>query len=189
MIDSLFFADSPGVEPFRARFMSQSGFDPIDLLAALAPVTEHIGLLATASTTYSSPWDLARRFASLDHLSKGRAGWNIVTTGNPLAAANFADRPHPEHADRYQRAEEFVEVVLKVWDGWEDDAVLASREQGEWADHRKLIDRVRRVAPSDGLEAFGGADGAAQGAAVRRDEGARDHRRHRRRAARTGWRT
>jgi N-acetyl-S-(2-succino)cysteine monooxygenase len=137
-LDSMFFADSPGVAAFRPRFMAQSGFDPIDLLAALAPVTEHIGLLATASTTYSSPWDLARRFATLDHLSNGRAGWNIVTTGNPAAAPNFADRPHPEHADRYERATEFVEVVLKLWDGWEDDAVVASPATGQWADGDKL---------------------------------------------------
>jgi FMN-dependent oxidoreductase (nitrilotriacetate monooxygenase family) len=118
--------------------MAQSGFDPVDLLAALVPATEHLGLLATASTTYSSPWDLARRFATLDHLSKGRAGWNIVTTGSPAAAANFADRDHPEHGDRYQRAVEFVEVVCKVWDGWEDDAVVASTATGEWADQAKL---------------------------------------------------
>ena len=138
LLDSLFFADAPGVATFRTRFMAQSGFDPIDLLAALVPVTSHIGLLATASTTYSSPWDLARRFATLDHLSGGRAGWNIVTTGSAAAAPNFADRPHPPHAERYQRAREFVEVVLKVWDGWEDDAVIASQSAGIWADGRKL---------------------------------------------------
>ncbi|MEO7370386.1 MAG: NtaA/DmoA family FMN-dependent monooxygenase [Ilumatobacteraceae bacterium] len=138
VLDSLFFADSPGVAPFRPRFMAQAGYDPVDLLAALVPVTGHIGLLATASTTYSSPWDLARRFATLDHLSKGRAGWNIVTTGNPIAAGNFADRPHPRHEDRYRRAQEFVEVVLKVWDGWDDDAVVASIERGIWADRDRL---------------------------------------------------
>ncbi len=138
VLDTIFFADSPGVAEFRPRFMAQSGFDPIDVLAALSAVTEHIGLVATASTTYSSPWDLARRFATLDHLSGGRAGWNIVTTGSPYAAPNFADRPHPPHADRYQRAQEFVEVVLKVWDGWEDDAVIASAQSGIWADGSKL---------------------------------------------------
>ncbi|MEP7202120.1 MAG: NtaA/DmoA family FMN-dependent monooxygenase, partial [Ilumatobacteraceae bacterium] len=133
-----FFADSPGVAAFRPRFMAQSGFDPLELLAALAPVTEHLGLLATASTTYSSPWDLARRFATLDHLSNGRAGWNIVTTGSPAAAPNFADAPHPGHGDRYERAREFVEVVLKLWDGWEDDAVIASPATGQWADGKKI---------------------------------------------------
>lgn len=138
ILDSLFFADSPGIDIFRTRFMVQAGFDPIDLLSALVPHTEHIGLFATASTTYGAPWDVARRFATLDHLSKGRAGWNIVTTGTPVAAANFSDAPHGEHEDRYRRAHEFVEAVLKVWDGWEDDAVLASSTSGRWADHRKL---------------------------------------------------
>jgi FMN-dependent oxidoreductase (nitrilotriacetate monooxygenase family) len=118
--------------------MAQVGYDPIDLLAALAPSTEHLGLLATASTTYSEPWDLARRFATVDHLSDGRAGWNIVTTTSPIAAGNFGSRPHPPHADRYARAEEFVETVVQVWDGWEADAVVASRESGIWADPAKL---------------------------------------------------
>jgi N-acetyl-S-(2-succino)cysteine monooxygenase len=138
MLDSLFFADSPATSTFRGRFMLASMFDPIDLLAALTPVTSEIGLFATASTTYSSPWDLARRFATLDTLSKGRAGWNIVTTGNGAAAHNFSMAAHPEHADRYLQAHEFVEVVLKVWDGWEDDAVVASVESGEWADPAKM---------------------------------------------------
>jgi N-acetyl-S-(2-succino)cysteine monooxygenase len=138
MLDSLFFADSPATSTFRSRFMLASMFDPIDLLAALTPVTSEIGLYATASTTYSAPWDLARRFATLDTLSKGRAGWNIVTTGNAAAAHNFSMHEHPEHADRYLQAHEFVEVVLKVWDGWEDDAVIASVERGEWADPAKL---------------------------------------------------
>jgi FMN-dependent oxidoreductase (nitrilotriacetate monooxygenase family) len=137
-IDSVFFADSPGVAVFRTRFMAQSGFDPIDLLAALTPVTSHIGLLATASTTYGTPWDVARRFATLDHLSGGRAGWNIVTTTNPLAAANFGDRPHAAHDDRYRRAQEFVEVVEQLWDGWDTDAVVAEAASGEWADPAKL---------------------------------------------------
>jgi N-acetyl-S-(2-succino)cysteine monooxygenase len=138
VLDSIFFADSPGVALFRTRFMAQSGFDPVDLLAALTPVTSHIGLLATASTTYGTPWDIARRFATLDHLSGGRAGWNIVTTGNPIAAANFGDRPHAAHDDRYRRAEEFVEVVRQVWDGWDDDAVIAEAASGEWADPTRL---------------------------------------------------
>jgi FMN-dependent oxidoreductase (nitrilotriacetate monooxygenase family) len=138
VLDSIFFADSPGVAPFRTRFMAQSGFDPIDLLAALTPVTSHIGLLATASTTYGTPWDVARRFATLDHLSAGRAGWNIVTTGSPLAAGNFGLAEHPEHDDRYRRAQEFVEVVQQVWDGWEDDAVIAEAGSGEWADRGKI---------------------------------------------------
>ena len=101
-------------------------------------MTSHVGLLATASTTYGTPWDIARRFATLDHLSGGRAGWNIVTTGTPVAAANFGDRPHAAHDDRYRRATEFVEVVQAVWDGWDDDAVVADAGGGAWADPTKL---------------------------------------------------
>ena len=82
--------------------------------------------------------DLARRFATLDHLSGGRAGWNIVTTNSPLVAANFGEAAHPVHADRYARAHEFVDVVQRVWDGWEDDALVGDRERGVWADRTKL---------------------------------------------------
>ncbi len=96
-IDSLFLADVPYMAPPRAWFMAQSWFDPVDVLASLVPVTRHIGLMATGSTTFSNPWDLARRFATLDHLSGGRAGWNIVTTASELVAANFNDLPFPEH--------------------------------------------------------------------------------------------
>jgi FMN-dependent oxidoreductase (nitrilotriacetate monooxygenase family) len=108
------------------------------VLSALAAVTSHIGLIGTGSTTYSKPWELARRFATLDHLSGGRAGWNIVTTVTPLAAANFGEPAHPDHADRYARAHEFVDVVTRAWDSWEDDAVIGDRERGVWADCSKL---------------------------------------------------
>ena len=108
------------------------------MLSALAAVTDHVGLIGTGSTTYNKPWELARRFATLDHLSGGRAGWNIVTTVTPLAAANFGEPVHPDHADRYARAHEFVEVVLRVWDSWDDDAVIGDRERGVWADRSKL---------------------------------------------------
>jgi N-acetyl-S-(2-succino)cysteine monooxygenase len=108
------------------------------VLSALAAVTDHVGLIGTGSTTYNKPWELARRFATLDHLSGGRAGWNIVTTVTPLAAANFGEPVHPDHADRYARAHEFVEVVLRVWDSWDDDAVIGDRERGVWADRSKL---------------------------------------------------
>jgi FMN-dependent oxidoreductase (nitrilotriacetate monooxygenase family) len=101
-------------------------------------VTSHVGLLATASTTYGTPWDTARRFATLDHLSGGRAGWNIVTTGTPVAAANFGDGPHAPHDERYRRAVEFVDVVRAIWDGWDDDAVVADAAGGAWADPTKL---------------------------------------------------
>ncbi len=138
LLDSLFFADYPGLAELGVEFMPPPHFDPIDLVSALAPLTEHIGLIATGSTTYSAPWDLARRFATLDHLSAGRAGWNIVTTATTAAAGHFGSTPHPDPAARYARAQEYVDVVQRVWDGWEDDALVGSRELGVWADRAKL---------------------------------------------------
>lgn len=138
LMDSIFLADDIAIPEYRITHMPQTLFDPIATLSALAAVTEHIGLIGTGSTTYSKPWDLARRFATLDHLSGGRAGWNIVTTNTPLAAANFGEDAHPAHADRYARAHEFVDVVTRVWDGWEDDAVAGDRERGVWGDRSKL---------------------------------------------------
>jgi FMN-dependent oxidoreductase (nitrilotriacetate monooxygenase family) len=137
-MDSIFLADNIAIAEYRATHLPQTQFDPVSVLSALAAVTNHIGLIGTGSTTYSNPWELARRFATLDHLSGGRAGWNIVTTVTPLAAANFGDRSHPEHADRYARAHEFVEVVTRAWDSWDDDAVIGDRERGIWADRSKL---------------------------------------------------
>jgi FMN-dependent oxidoreductase (nitrilotriacetate monooxygenase family) len=137
-MDSIFLADNIAIAEYRATHLPQTQFDPISVLSALAAVTNHIGLIGTGSTTYSNPWELARRFATLDHLSGGRAGWNIVTTVTPLAAANFGERSHPEHADRYARAHEFVEVVTRAWDSWGDDAVIGDRERGVWADRSKL---------------------------------------------------
>jgi FMN-dependent oxidoreductase (nitrilotriacetate monooxygenase family) len=138
LMDSIFLADNIAIAEYRATYLPQTQFDPISVLSALAAVTSRIGLIGTGSTTYSKPWELARRFATLDHLSGGRAGWNIVTTVTPLAAANFGERFHPERADRYARAHEFVEAVTRVWDSWEDDAVTGDRERGVWADRSKL---------------------------------------------------
>jgi N-acetyl-S-(2-succino)cysteine monooxygenase len=138
LMDAIFLADNIAIAEYRATYLPQTQFDPISVLSALAAVTSRIGLIGTGSTTYSKPWELARRFATLDHLSGGRAGWNIVTTVTPLAAANFGERSHPEHADRYARAHEFVEVVTYSWDSWEDDAVIGDREGGVWADRSKL---------------------------------------------------
>jgi FMN-dependent oxidoreductase (nitrilotriacetate monooxygenase family) len=138
LMDSIFLADNIAIAEYRATYLPQTQFDPISVLSALAAVTSHIGLIGTGSTTYSKPWELARRFATLDHLSGGRAGWNIVTTVTPLAAANFGERFHPERADRYARAHEFVEAVTRSWDSWEDDAVIGDRERGVWADRAKL---------------------------------------------------
>ena len=138
LMDSIFLADNIAIAEYRATYLPQTQFDPISVLSALAAVTSRIGLIGTGSTTYSKPWELARRFATLDHLSDGRAGWNIVTTVTPLAAAAFGEKFHPEHADRYAHAHEFVEAVTRVWDSWEDDAVIGDRERGVWADRAKL---------------------------------------------------
>ena len=138
LMDTIFLADNIAIAEYRATHLPQTQFDPISVLSALAAVTSHIGLIGTGSTTYNKPWELARRFATLDHLSGGRAGWNIVTTITPLAAANFGERAHPDHADRYTRAHEFVDVVTRAWDSWEDDAVVGDRERGVWADRGKL---------------------------------------------------
>ena len=134
LLDAVFFADSPGLAIFRARYFPQVGFDPLELLAALSRTTTRIGLIATASTTYSAPYDLARRLATIDHLSGGRAGWNIVTTRYAGAAGNFGLAAHPDPADRYARAEEFVDVVTRLWDSWDAGAVLADQAKGIWAD-------------------------------------------------------
>ncbi|MFB6783694.1 NtaA/DmoA family FMN-dependent monooxygenase [Streptomyces sp. NPDC056352] len=115
--------------------------EPTVLLTALAGATEHIGLIATASTSYNEPYNLARRFASLDHVSGGRAGWNIVTTAGADAARNFGLDDTPLHRDRYRRAGEFVEVSTKLWDSWADDAVIADKERGVHA----VAERVRRI--------------------------------------------
>lgn len=138
ILDCVFLADSPGIAEFRSEHLPGAGFDPVQLLSAIAALTEQIGLVPTISTTYSQPWDVARRVASLDFLSRGRAGWNVVTTAERAAAANFGDSAHPPRADRYARAEEFLEVVLKLWDSWEDGAVVASRTTGTWADPVRL---------------------------------------------------
>jgi FMN-dependent oxidoreductase (nitrilotriacetate monooxygenase family) len=138
MLDSIFLADNIAIADYRATHLPQVQFDPIAVLSALAASTERIGLIGTGSTTYNEPWELSRRFATLDHLSGGRAGWNIVTTVTPLAAANFGQRSHPDHADRYARAGEFVEVAARVWDSWADDAIVGDRDGGVWADRSKL---------------------------------------------------
>jgi FMN-dependent oxidoreductase (nitrilotriacetate monooxygenase family) len=140
-LDSLFLADSLSVGP-NPRHNIQAVFEPLTLLASLAAVTEHIGLIATVSTTYHEPFHVARTFASLDHLSGGRAGWNIVTSAQEREALNFNRDSHPAHADRYRRAAEFVDVAIKLWDSWEDDALVFDTAAGVFAD----TDRVHEVA-------------------------------------------
>jgi alkanesulfonate monooxygenase len=101
-------------------------------------VTKHIGLIATGSTTFDAPYHIARRFASLDHISGGRAGWNIVTTSNPDAALNFGMEEHMEHGERYARAREFYDVVTGLWDSWADDAFIRDQESGIFVDPEKM---------------------------------------------------
>jgi FMN-dependent oxidoreductase (nitrilotriacetate monooxygenase family) len=112
--------------------------EPLTLLAYLTGVTEKIGLAATVSTTYHEPFNLAREFAMLDHLSGGRAAWNVVTSSRNEEAYNFGSAPHLEHATRYERAREFVDVAGKLWDSWEDGAVVADRASGVFADPRRV---------------------------------------------------
>ncbi|MEA2144942.1 MAG: hypothetical protein QOG59_529, partial [Solirubrobacteraceae bacterium] len=113
-MDSLFLADGPSLL-HGAEYRPAGQLEPTVLLSVLAAATERIGLIATASTTYNEPYNLARRFASLDHVSGGRAGWNIVTTADRGAAQNFGLEDRPDHADRYLRASEFLEVSIKLW--------------------------------------------------------------------------
>src|ERR1700761_719031 len=140
--DAFFMADHLAVLNMPVNALKRShtvtSFEPFTLLSALASVTEHIGLMATASTTYEAPYHVARRFASLDHLSGGRAGWNIVTTSNPDAALNFGLEEHVEHDERYVRAREFFDVVTGLWDSWADDALIRDVESGIFFDPDKL---------------------------------------------------
>ncbi len=112
--------------------------EPTSLMSALAGATSHIGLIGTASTTYSEPFNIARQFASIDHISGGRVGWNVVTTTTTEAAANFGDIELGDHELRYERATEFVEVVLGLWDSWEDDARILNKETGQYYDRSKV---------------------------------------------------
>ncbi|MEV6139735.1 LLM class flavin-dependent oxidoreductase [Nocardia sp. NPDC051990] len=136
-LDAVFFADGPALRT-DVEHNAASGLEPITLLTAIATATTHLGLIATASTTYYEPYNLARLFSTLDHISGGRAGWNIVTTGTDLAAANFGLDKHPDHTTRYARAREFVDAVVALWDSWEDDAILLDQEAGIYADPDKI---------------------------------------------------
>src|SRR5690606_12949074 len=113
-------------------------FEPLTLLSAIATHTKHLGLVSTASTSYEEPYNLARKFASLDHISSGRAGWTVVTSQGEATAANFGlDRQIP-HDERYDRAREFVQVVCGLWDSWDDDAFLRDRDAARYFDPAKL---------------------------------------------------
>ncbi len=142
-LDMLFIADSIGTQGAEnteaIRHNPQTDrFEPFTVLSALASVTRHIGLAATCHTTYNEPYHVARKFASLDHLSGGRAGWNFVTGANAEDALNFSREAHTAHGDRYDRAEEFADVVRGLWDSYEDDAFLRDKESGVYLDPAKL---------------------------------------------------
>ena len=140
--DAFFMADHLAVLNMPIDSLKRShtvtSFDPLTLLPALAAVTERIGLVATASTTFDQPYHVARKFASLDHISGGRAGWNLVTTSNPDAALNFGLEDHMEHGERYKRAREFFDVVTGLWDSWADDAFIRDVDSGIYFDPDKL---------------------------------------------------
>lgn len=137
--DAVFFADAPVLQD-NIRYSARYFAEPITLLTAIGAVTERIGLIGTASTSYYEPYNLARLYASLDHLSRGRAGWNIVTTSAAQASRNYGLDEPPLYADRYARAGEFVDVVSKLFDSWEDDALVLDPESGIFADDALIHD-------------------------------------------------
>lgn len=140
LFDSIFFADQLALTDDIANG-PRTGLEPITLLAAIAVSTNRIGMISTASTTYTEPFNLARQFASLDHMSNGRIGWNIVTSWLATAAGNFGGSGPISHADRYARGEEFMNVVKGLWDSWAKDAIIDDRDSGQFAN----IDRIRPI--------------------------------------------
>ena len=140
--DAFFMADHMAVLNMPVAALKRShtvtSFEPFTLLAALSQATEHIGLIATATTTFDVPYHIARRFASLDHLSNGRAGWNIVTTSNPDAALNFGMDEQMDHDERYARAREFYDVVTGLWDSFAEDAFVRDVESGVYFDPARM---------------------------------------------------
>ena len=141
--DLVFLADSAAIRHGNLRALKRwpqymAYFEPTTLLSAMAAVTDRIGLVATATTSYNEPYNIARRFASLDHISHGRAGWNVVTSSNESESRNFNRDEHYEHSDRYARAREFTEVVRGLWDSWDDDAFIRDRDSFTYFDPGKL---------------------------------------------------
>jgi FMN-dependent oxidoreductase (nitrilotriacetate monooxygenase family) len=136
-IDAVFLGDGPALRG-EIEDAPGTGLDPLVLLGNLAAITTNLAVVITSSTTYNSPYNLARRFQALDHVTKGRAAVNVVTTGTPAAAANFGLAEHPEKRDRYRRAHEFLDVVTRLWDGWEPDAILADKDGGRYADPARI---------------------------------------------------
>lgn len=142
LFDMLFVADNAAVPRGTFENMSRMHyvvwFEPLTLMAALATQTRNIGLVCTSTTTYDEPFHVARRFASLDLISAGRSGWNLVTSANPAEALNFGREEHAEKAERYRRAREFVEIVRGLWDSWDDDAFVRDKAEGRFFDPAKV---------------------------------------------------
>src|SRR5580698_2702995 len=137
LFDALFIVDSQFINAsYPSHYLNR--LEPLTLLSAVATHTTQIGLVATASSTYNSPFNLARRLASLDHISHGRAGWNVVTSFDSQVSKNFGLDEHLDYATRYGRAREFVEVARGLWDSYEDDAFPADVEAGVFLDRSKL---------------------------------------------------
>ena len=141
--DLLFLADSAAVNlsgnaDARGRMGKVVKFEPMTVLSALSAVTRHLGLVATSTTTFNEPYTLARQFASLDQISGGRAGWNLVTSNNEGDALNYSREEHLSHSDRYERAIEFAEVVNGLWDSWDEDAFIRDKESGLFFDPSKV---------------------------------------------------
>lgn len=144
-LDMMFLADGNGVNGIEnPALLSRNPvtrpvvIEPVSLLSALATATSRVGLVATATTTYDEPFSVARRYAALDWLSKGRAGWNVVTSSNAEDAKNFGREQHVEHAERFERAGEFVDVVKELWDSWADDAFVMDKQSGVFLDGEKV---------------------------------------------------
>jgi alkanesulfonate monooxygenase SsuD/methylene tetrahydromethanopterin reductase-like flavin-dependent oxidoreductase (luciferase family) len=186
-MDAIFFQDTvavngsaalDGVSRFRPKQGRQAYLEPTTLLAALATVTSRIGLIATATTTYNEPYNIARRFAWIDHISGGRAGWNLVTSQIEDEAGNFGADHHMQHALRYERAEEFYDVMAGLWDSFEDGALIRDKSSGDYIDPAKLhfLDhRGRHFAVRGPLNMAlpAGATGGVPGRLLRRGNGAR----------------
>lgn len=132
-LDAVFLADNASIAD-QIDFRPITALEPTVLLASVAAATTHIGVIGTASTSYNEPYNIARRFATLDHVSGGRAGWNIVTTADAGSALNFGLEAVPDHAERYARASEFTDVVKALWDSWDDEAFVGDKASGVFTD-------------------------------------------------------
>lgn len=136
-LDAIFLADNAAIVD-QIDFRPITALEPTVLLTAVAAATTHLGVIGTASTSYNEPYNIARRFASLDLVSGGRAGWNVVTTADLPSARNFGLEAVPDHAQRYRRADEFTQLVKDLWDSWEDDAFIGDKATGRFVDLAKV---------------------------------------------------